>query len=188
MIFEPRFKFLLTSFSPFTKVSHEDDPSTREITLDLFRNRNILADCSLEDGKMLDMCLVYHGNIIPKEVGPGMVAAKSNKAIQLTDFCSMRCGISYKNPTFFEDSIIPPSTRVAYGIFNCSSVKHMLHRVIENFKESYGQKSNVSEYLEGGVSVEDFEEALEGLVGLCDDYEEVEKEEDLGASAMPEGG
>lgn len=55
----------------------------------------MLADCSLEDGKMLGCGVYYRGDIIPKDVGPGIIAVKTNRKIQFVDWCptGFKCGI-----------------------------------------------------------------------------------------------
>lgn len=105
----------------------------------MFDKKSALADCRFEDGKFLASSVTYRGDIIPKDIGPGIMAVKTNKTMQFVDWCptGFKCGISYYKPRYFENSIVPRTTRTAYNLCHSTCIKHVFKKAIDNFTEFY---------------------------------------------------
>lgn len=101
----------------------------------------------------MGVSLCYRGNVIPKDVGPGIMAVKCNRTLSFVDWCptGMKCGISYRKLNFFEDTIVPKTIRTLTGLFNSTSVKNIFYKVVENCNEFYNEKISVHKYLEEGL-------------------------------------
>lgn len=85
----PRVHFPLTSFAPLlsrSKSFHEH-VSVGDITTSCFDPSNQLVRCDLRKGKYMACCLLYRGDVAPKDVNVSIANVKNKKAISFVDWC-----------------------------------------------------------------------------------------------------
>lgn len=58
-----------------------------ELTSECFEPPNLLAKCDPRRGKYMACCLLYRGDIIPKDVNFAISCIKQKKGIQFVDWC-----------------------------------------------------------------------------------------------------
>merc|ERR1712228_88586 len=66
----PRIHFMLTSYAPVIaaeRASHESH-SIAEITSSVFEPQNMMTMCDPRHGKYMACCLMYRGDVVPKDV------------------------------------------------------------------------------------------------------------------------
>ena len=51
--------------------------------------------------KYMDVCLMYRGDVVPKDVNAAVATIKTKCTIQFVDWCptGFKCGINYQPPT-----------------------------------------------------------------------------------------
>lgn len=94
-----RTHFMLTSYAPFisAKKPYHDQLSSAEITNHVFNPSSLMVKCNPRYGKYLGCCLMYHGDIVPKDVVSAIATIKRNETLQFVDWCSakFKVGINY---------------------------------------------------------------------------------------------
>merc|ERR1712080_349142 len=99
----PRIHFLLTSYAPVIsaeKAFHEK-LSVAEITNSVFEPASMMVKCDPRHGKYMACCLMYRGDVVPKDVNAAVATIKTKRTIQFVDWCptGFKRGINYQPPT-----------------------------------------------------------------------------------------
>eukprot|EP00252_Welwitschia_mirabilis_P011521 TRINITY_DN2578_c0_g1_i1.p1 TRINITY_DN2578_c0_g1~~TRINITY_DN2578_c0_g1_i1.p1 ORF type:complete len:281 (-),score=22.90 TRINITY_DN2578_c0_g1_i1:61-903(-) len=84
----PRIHFMLSSYAPVIsnkKVYHEA-LTVKEITNSVFEAQNMMAKCDPRHGKYMACCLMYRGDVVPKDVNSAVTQMKTKKTIQFVDW------------------------------------------------------------------------------------------------------
>lgn len=69
-----------------------------EITKNCFEPENQMVKCDPRKGKYMAICLLYRGDVVPKDVNAAIAQMKVNKTVQFVDWCPT--GFKVKtNPT-----------------------------------------------------------------------------------------
>lgn len=98
----PRIHFPLVSYAPIVgaaKASHEAN-SVQEITLSCFEPDCSMVKCDPRNGKYMASCLLYRGDVIPKEVHGAVATLKTKPTVQFVDWCptGIKIGICHEPP------------------------------------------------------------------------------------------
>lgn len=81
-----RFRIINQISSDFVQAYHEG-MSVSEITADLFEPQNQMVKCDPRDGKYMACCLLYRGDVVPKDVNAAIAAMKGKAGIRFVDWC-----------------------------------------------------------------------------------------------------
>ncbi len=85
----PRIHYPLATYGPIIsadKVNHQL-LSVDEITRACFTPNSQMVKCDPTKGKYMAVCLLYRGDVVPKDVNAAIAALKSNRLIQFVDWC-----------------------------------------------------------------------------------------------------
>ncbi|KAI0982929.1 hypothetical protein GJ496_002163 [Pomphorhynchus laevis] len=85
----PRIHFPLTTYAPIisaVKAQHEQ-MSVAEITSSVFEPANQMVRCDPRHGKYMSCCLLFRGDVVPKDVNAAIATIKNKKSIQFVDWC-----------------------------------------------------------------------------------------------------
>lgn len=85
----PRIHYPLVSFAPFIsadKATHEQN-SVGEMTVSCFSSDNQMVKCDPKDGKYMACCMLYRGDVAPKDAQAAVASIKTRKTIQFVDWC-----------------------------------------------------------------------------------------------------
>ncbi len=58
-----------------------------EITKSCFEPGNQMVKCDPRNGKYMAICLLYRGDVVPKDVNAAIAQIKTNKTVQFVDWC-----------------------------------------------------------------------------------------------------
>lgn len=99
----PRIHFMLSSYAPMIsmgKACHEQ-LTVSEITNSAFEPSQMMAKCDPRHGKYMACCMMYRGDVVPKDVNSAIATIKTKCTIQFVDWCptGFKCGINYQPPT-----------------------------------------------------------------------------------------
>uniref|UniRef100_A0A0N4ZX25 Tubulin alpha chain n=1 Tax=Parastrongyloides trichosuri TaxID=131310 RepID=A0A0N4ZX25_PARTI len=85
----PRIHFPLATFSPILSAdkAYHESLSVMDITNQAFQKDNQMIKCSTDAGKYMAVCLLYRGDIIPKDVNNAIASIKTKRTIQFVDWC-----------------------------------------------------------------------------------------------------
>jgi tubulin alpha len=75
--------------------------SVAEIINACFEPANKMVKCDPRHGKYMAYCLLYNGDVVPKDVNAAIAATKTKHIIQFVDWCPIgfKVGINYQPPT-----------------------------------------------------------------------------------------
>ena len=98
----PRIHFPLVAYSPIIsadKAAHEAH-SVTEITSNCFEPNNQMVKCDPRNGKYMATCLLYRGDVVPKDAHGAVATLKTKRTIQFVDWCptGFKLGICYQPP------------------------------------------------------------------------------------------
>ncbi len=99
----PRNHFPLATYAPVISAgkAYIEQLSMAEITNACFEPANQMVKCDLRCGKYMACCLLYHGDVVLKDVDAAIANIKTKKSIQFVDWCptGFKVGTNYQPPT-----------------------------------------------------------------------------------------
>lgn len=67
--------------------AYHEQLTVAEITNSCFEPANQLVKCDPRHGKYMACCLLYRGDVVPKDVNAAIAAIKTKRTIQFVDWC-----------------------------------------------------------------------------------------------------
>ena len=119
----PRIHFPLTTYAPVMsaeKAYHEQN-SVAEITNACFEPSHQMVKCDPRNGKYMACCLLYRGDVVPKDVNNAIAAIKTKRNIQFVDWCPTGFKVCQDNFPNFTAATLRYS--FAFVVVFCARVK-----------------------------------------------------------------
>nr|CAD7450487.1 unnamed protein product [Timema bartmani] len=98
----PRIHFPLVTYAPVISAerAYHEQISVAEITNACFEPANQMVKCDPRNGKYMACCMLYRGDVVPKDVNAAIATIKTKRSIQFVDWCPTgfkvrRCGDLY---------------------------------------------------------------------------------------------
>ncbi|KAF2557038.1 hypothetical protein F2Q68_00015846, partial [Brassica cretica] len=136
----PRIHFMLSSYAPVISVA--------EITNSAFEPASMMAKCDPRHGKYMACCLMYRGDVVPKDVNAALGTIKTKRT---TGF---KCGINYQPPTVVPGGDLAKVQRAVSMISNSTSVAEVFSRIDHKFDLMYAKRAFVHWYVGEGMEEE----------------------------------
>ena len=85
----PRIHYPLATYAPVISgdKAHHQLLSVDEITRACFDANSQMVKCDPTKGKYMAVCLLYRGDVVPKDVNSAIASLKANRMIQFVDWC-----------------------------------------------------------------------------------------------------
>ncbi len=137
----PRIHFMLTSYAPVIsaeKAFHES-LSVAEITSSVFEPSHMMTKCDPRHGKYMACCLMYRGDVVPKDVNAAVATIKTKRTIQFVDWCptGFKCGINYQAPMCVPGGDLAEVKRAVCMVANTTAIAEALSRIDHKFDLMY---------------------------------------------------
>ena len=75
--------------------AYHEKLSVDEITKNCFEPENQMVKCDPRKGKYMAICLLYRGDVVPKDVNAAIAQMKVNKTVQFVDWCPTGFKVSH---------------------------------------------------------------------------------------------
>lgn len=173
----PRIHFPLVAYAPITSqesVSHHG-LSVSELTTECFEPRNQLVKCDTSKGKYMACCLLYRGDIVPKDVNTSIALLKEKHSVEFVDWSptGFKVGINYQKPSCRSGGDMAAVNRAVAMLSNTTSIADAWSRLNRKFSLLFSKKAFVHWYYDESMEEEDFTDARDDLAALECDYHEV---------------
>ncbi|XP_042565874.1 tubulin alpha-8 chain-like isoform X1 [Clupea harengus] len=173
----PRIHFPLVTYAPIISAekAYHEQLSVSEITNACFEPANQMVKCDPRHGKYMACCLLYRGDVVPKDVNVAIAAIKSRRSIQFVDWCptGFKVGINYQPPTAVPGGDLAKVQRAVCMLSNTTAIAEAWARLDHKFDLMYAKRAFVHWYVGEGMEEGEFSEAREDMAALEKDYEEV---------------
>lgn len=85
----PRIHFPLATYAPVISAekAYHEQLSVSEITNSCFEPANQMVKCDPRHGKYMACCLLFRGDVVPKDVNAAIASIKTKRTIQFVDWC-----------------------------------------------------------------------------------------------------
>ncbi|EQB60848.1 tubulin alpha chain [Vairimorpha apis BRL 01] len=173
----PRIHFPLVAYAPMLskeKASHEK-MSVQEITNACFEPQNQMVKCDTTKGKYMACCLLFRGDVNPKEANSATANIKAKKNNQFVEWCptGFKIGINNRVPTVLDGQDMAPTKRAVCVLSNTTAIGEAWKRLDDKYDLMYAKRAFVHWYVGEGMEEGEFSEARENLAMLEDDYKQI---------------
>ncbi|EFP03149.1 hypothetical protein CRE_28534 [Caenorhabditis remanei] len=173
----PRIHFPLAAYTPLISAekAYHEALSVSDITNSCFEPANQMVKCDPRQGKYMAVCLLYRGDVVPKDVNTAIAAIKTKRTIQFVDWCptGFKVGINYQPPTVVPGGDLAKVPRAVCMLSNTTAIAEAWSRLDYKFDLMYAKRAFVHWYVGEGMEEGEFTEAREDMAALEKDYEEV---------------
>ena len=85
----PRIHFPLATYAPVISAekAYHEQLTVAEITNMCFEPANQMVKCDPRHGKYMACCLLFRGDVVPKDVNAAIATIKTKRTIQFVDWC-----------------------------------------------------------------------------------------------------
>ena len=173
----PRIHFPLTTYAPIISAekAYSEQLSVAQITNECFEPTNQMVKCDPRMGKYMACCMLYRGDVVPKDVNAAIANIRTKRTIQFVDWCptGFKIGINYQPPTVVPGGDLAKVQRAVCMLSNTTAIAEAWARLDHKFDLMYAKRAFVHWYVGEGMEEGEFSEAREDLEVLEKDYEEV---------------
>merc|ERR1712205_104778 len=141
----PRIHFVVAAYAPVISAekAYHEQLSVAEITNSAFEPASMLCKVDPRHGKYMAVCLMYRGDVVPKDVNAAVATIKTKRTIQFVDWCptGFKCGINYQPPTVVPGGDLAKVMRAVAMMSNTTAIAELFSRIDHKFDLMYAKRA-----------------------------------------------
>ncbi|KAM0000081.1 putative tubulin [Helianthus debilis subsp. tardiflorus] len=161
---------MLSSYAPMISVekAYHQQLSFPKITSSVLEPASMMAKCDPRHGKHMACCLMFRGDVIPKDINAGVATIQTQRTVQFVDWRlpAFKCAINYQAPMVVPGGDLAKVEIVVCMISNNTSVPWFFSCIDHKFDLMYSKKVFVHWFVGEGMEEGEFSEAREILQTL----------------------
>ena len=125
--------FPLCSYAPFisSEKAYHETHTTFELTSAVFEPGNMMVKCDPVGGKFMACCLMYRGDVVPKDMNAAVATLKTKKTVNFTKWSptGFKVGINHSPATVVPGGDTAKTLRSLLMIANSTSMGEVTNRM-----------------------------------------------------------
>ena len=108
-----------------------------------------MVKCDPRHGKYMACCLLFRGDVVPKDVNAAISTIKTKRTIQFVDWCptGFKVGINYQPPTVVPGGDLAKVQRAVCMLSNTTAIAEAWARLDHKFDLMYAKRAFVHWYV-----------------------------------------
>jgi len=173
----PRIHFPIMSFAPivpYKNAAHET-LSVSDLTIKVFDHSSRMLKCNNEGGHYVACCLLYRGDVAPKDINSAIAMVKNRKSVKFVEWSptGFKVGINKRLPCTVPDGDIAPLQRAVCMLCNSTAMREAWVDINSKYCKMLNKKAFIHWYTSEGMEESEFSVAQQNLATLEEDYEQL---------------
>lgn len=131
-----------------------------------------LVRCESEYGRYISCCLLYRGDVTPKDINGAIALIKQKKNVQFVQWSptGFKIGMNEQPPAVDPKGKMASTTRACCMLCNTTAIKEAWSNLNVKYHGMLKKRAFIHWYLKEGMDMEEFYSAQDDLLLLEQDY------------------